>query len=53
MNVIDVIAPDDAPEPGRRHGDPAKMLLEETGAKVDEVEMSFLKRILDTLIDPN
>ena len=29
------------------------LLLETAGAKVDEVEMSFWKRILDTLIDPN
>ena len=56
MNVIDVIAPDLPTLLNQVDGmetKPKMLLLETAGAKVDEVEMSFWKRILDTLIDPN
>jgi len=56
MNVIDVIAPDLPTLLNQVDGmetQPKMLLLETAGAKVDEVEMSFWKRILDTLIDPN
>ena len=56
MNVIDVIAPDLPTLLNQVDGtetQPKMLLLETAGAKIDEVEMSFWKRILDTLIDPN
>lgn len=56
MNVIDVIAPDLPTLLNQVDGmetQPKMLLLDTAGAKVDEVEMSFWKRILDTLIDPN
>ena len=56
MNVIDVIAPDLPTLLNQVDGmetKPKMLLLETAGAKIDEVEMSFWKRILDTLIDPN
>ena len=56
MNVIDVIAPDLPTLLNQVDGTetkPKMLLLETAGAKIDEVEMSFWKRILDTLIDPN
>ena len=56
MNVIDVISPDLPTLLNQVDGmetQPKMLLLETAGAKVDEVEMSFWKRILDTLIDPN
>jgi membrane-bound serine protease (ClpP class) len=56
MNVIDVIAPDLPTLLNQVDGmetQPKMLLLETAGAKVDEVEMSFWKQILDTLIDPN
>ena len=56
MNVIDVIAPDLPTllnQVDGRETVPKMLLLDTAGAKVDEVEMSFWKQILDTLIDPN
>lgn len=56
MNVIDVIAPDLPTllnEVDGTETKPKMLLLETAGAKIDEVEMSFWKQILDTLIDPN
>jgi membrane-bound serine protease (ClpP class) len=56
MNVIDVIAPDLPALLNQIDGmetKPKMLLLETAGAKIDEVEMSFWKEILDTLIDPN
>ena len=56
MNVIDVIAPDLPKLLNQVDGmetQPKMLLLETAGAKIDEVEMSFWKQILDTLIDPN
>lgn len=56
MNVIDVIAPDLPTLLNQVDGKetkPKMLLLETAGAKIDEVEMSFWKQILDTLIDPN
>ena len=56
MNVIDVIAPDLPTLLNQVDGmetKPKMLLLDTAGAKVDEVEMSFWKQILDTLIDPN
>ena len=54
--MIDVIAPDLPTLLNQVDGmetQPKMLLLETAGAKVDEVEMSFWKQILDTLIDPN
>ncbi len=56
QNVIDVIAPDLPTLLNQVDGTetvPKMILLETAGAKVDEVEMSFWKQVLDTLIDPN
>ena len=56
MNVIDVISPDLPTllnEVDGMETKPKMLLLDTAGAKVDEVEMSFWKQILDTLIDPN
>ncbi len=56
MNVIDVIAPDLPTLLNQVDGTetvPKMLILDTAGAKVDEVEMSFWKQILDTLIDPN
>ena len=56
MNVIDVIAPDLPTLLNQVDGmetQPKMLLLDTAGAKVDEVEMSFWKQVLDTLIDPN
>ena len=55
-NVIDVIAPDLPTLLNQIDGTetvPKMIMLETAGAKIDEVEMSFWKQILDTLIDPN
>ncbi|HEX7254402.1 MAG TPA: nodulation protein NfeD [Gaiellaceae bacterium] len=56
MNVIDVIAPDLPTLLNRIDGmetKPKMLVLETAGAKIDRVEMSLWKQILDTLIDPN
>jgi membrane-bound serine protease (ClpP class) len=56
MNVIDVIAPDLPTLLNQVDGTetkPKMLLLETAGAEIDEVQMSFWKQILDTLIDPN
>lgn len=55
-NVIDVIAPDLPTllnQIDGRETKPKMLMLETAGAKVDRVEMSLWKEILDTLIDPN
>jgi membrane-bound serine protease (ClpP class) len=55
-DVIDVIAPNLPALLERvdgRRTEPKGLVLNTAGAKVDEVEMSLWKRILDTLIDPN
>ncbi len=55
-NVIDVIAPSLPAllnQIDGRETKPKMFMLETAGAKVDRVEMSLWKRILDTLIDPN
>jgi membrane-bound serine protease (ClpP class) len=55
-NVIDVIAPDLPTLLNRidgRETKPKMLMLETAGAKIDQVEMSLWKQILDTLIDPN
>ena len=55
-NVIDVIAPDLPAlltKIDGRQTKPKKLVLHTAGAKIDRVEMSLWKRILDTLIDPN
>jgi membrane-bound serine protease (ClpP class) len=56
MNVIDVIARDlptllNAVD--GRTTKPKGLVLETAGARVEHVEMSLWKRILDTMIDPN
>jgi membrane-bound serine protease (ClpP class) len=56
MNVIDVIAPDLPTllnQIDGRETTPKMFMLDTAGAKVDRVEMSLWKQILDTLIDPN
>jgi membrane-bound serine protease (ClpP class) len=56
MNVIDTIAPDLPTLLNKVDGvktTPKGLVLDTADAKVDHVEMSFWKRILDTLIDPN
>jgi membrane-bound serine protease (ClpP class) len=56
MNVIDVIAPTLPALLNRidgRETKPKMFVLHTAGAKVDRVEMSLWKRVLDTLIDPN
>jgi membrane-bound serine protease (ClpP class) len=56
MNVIDVIAPDLPTLLNRIDGrttKPKGIVLNTAGARVEHVEMSLWKRILDTLIDPN
>jgi membrane-bound serine protease (ClpP class) len=55
-NVVDVVAPD-VPTllediDGMRT-EPKGLVLNTAGASIDRVEMSFWKRVLDTLIDPN
>jgi membrane-bound serine protease (ClpP class) len=55
-NVIDVVAPDLLTLLNRidgRETKPKMLVLETAGAKIDRVEMSLWKSILDTLIDPN
>jgi membrane-bound serine protease (ClpP class) len=55
-NVIDVVAPDLPTLLDRidgRETKPKMLVLETAGAKIDRVEMSLWKSILDTLIDPN
>ena len=55
-NVIDVIAPTLPAllnQVDGRKTKPKGIALHTAGAKIDEVEMSLWKRILDTLIDPN
>jgi membrane-bound serine protease (ClpP class) len=56
MDVIDVIAPSLPAllnQIDGRETVPKMFMLETAGAKVDRVEMSLWKQILDTLIDPN
>jgi membrane-bound serine protease (ClpP class) len=56
QNVIDVIAPDLPALLNKidgRETKPKGLVLNTAGAKVENVEMSLWKRILDTLIDPN
>jgi membrane-bound serine protease (ClpP class) len=56
MNVIDVIAPDLPTllnQIDGRETTPKMFMLDTAGAKIDRVEMSLWKQILDTLIDPN
>jgi membrane-bound serine protease (ClpP class) len=55
-NVIDVVAPDLLTLLNRidgRETKPKMLMLDTAGAKIDRVEMSLWKSILDTLIDPN
>jgi membrane-bound serine protease (ClpP class) len=56
QNVIDVIAPNLPALLNKidgRETKPKGLVLNTAGAKVENVEMSLWKRILDTLIDPN
>jgi membrane-bound serine protease (ClpP class) len=56
MDVIDVIAPTLPAllnQIDGRETVPKMIMLNTAGARIDEVEMSLWKRILDTLIDPN
>ena len=56
MNVIDVIAPDLPTlldEIDGRPTEPKDLVVHTAGARIERVEMSLWKRILDTLIDPN
>ena len=56
MDVIDVIAPTLPAllnQIDGRETVPKMFMLETAGAKIDRVEMSLWKQILDTLIDPN
>jgi membrane-bound serine protease (ClpP class) len=55
-NVIDVVAPDLPTLLDRVDGrktKPKGIVLNTAGARIETVEMSLWKRILDTLIDPN
>jgi membrane-bound serine protease (ClpP class) len=55
-NVVDVVAadlPELLEEIDGRRTEPKDLVLNTAGAQVDTVEMSFWKRILDTVIDPN
>jgi len=55
-NVVDVVA-DDLPslleEIDGRRTKPKGLVLDTAGAAIDNVEMSFWKHLLDTLVDPN
>ena len=56
MNVIDVIAPSLPAllnQIDGRETVPKMLVLDTAGAKIENVEMSLWKQILDTLIDPN
>jgi membrane-bound serine protease (ClpP class) len=56
MDVIDVIAPDLPTllnQIDGRETTPKMFMLDTAGAKIDRVDMSLWKQILDTLIDPN
>jgi len=56
MNVIDAVAPSLPALLQQLEGyktKPKGHVLHLSGAKIDRVEMSFWKKILDTLIDPN
>jgi membrane-bound serine protease (ClpP class) len=56
MNVVDFVAPDLPTLLNEIDGtrtQPKGLVLDTAGAAVDQIEMSFWKRILDTLIDPN
>jgi membrane-bound serine protease (ClpP class) len=56
MNVIDVIAPTLPALLNRIDGrktKPKGIVLTTAGARIERVEMSLWKRVLDTLIDPN
>jgi membrane-bound serine protease (ClpP class) len=56
QNVVDVVAPDLPTLLGDIDGmrtEPKGLVLNTAGASIDQVEMSFWKRVLDTLIDPN
>jgi membrane-bound serine protease (ClpP class) len=55
-NVVDVVATDLPAlleEIDGRRTEPKGLVLRTAGAEVDTVEMSFWKRILDTVVDPN
>ncbi|MBA2614717.1 MAG: nodulation protein NfeD [Actinobacteria bacterium] len=55
-NVVDALA-DDLPtlleEIDGMRTEPKGLTLETAGARIETVEMSFWKRVLDTLVDPN
>lgn len=56
QNVVDVVAPSLPALLERIDGTktmPKGLVLHTAGARIDTIEMSFWKRILDTLIDPN
>ena len=56
MNVVDVVAPTLPALLTKIDGlktKPKGIVLDTAGARIDTVEMSLWKRILDTLIDPN
>jgi membrane-bound serine protease (ClpP class) len=56
LNVIDVVSPslpDLLAEVDGQRTEPKGLVLRTAGAEVERVEMSFWKRILDTIIDPN
>jgi membrane-bound serine protease (ClpP class) len=56
MNVVDIVSPDLPTLLNEIDGmrtEPKGLVLNTAGAAVDHVEMSFWKRVLDTLIDPN
>jgi membrane-bound serine protease (ClpP class) len=55
-NVIDVIAPDIPAlldEVDGMRTKPKGLVLRTAGAEIETIEMSFWKRILDTIVDPN
>jgi membrane-bound serine protease (ClpP class) len=56
QNVIDVIAPDIPALLDQVDGmrtKPKGLVLRTAGAEIETIEMSFWKRILDTIVDPN
>jgi membrane-bound serine protease (ClpP class) len=56
MNVVDIVAPTLPALLAQIDGlktKPKGIVLDTAGARIDTVEMSLWKRILDTLIDPN
>ena len=55
-NVVDVVAPDLPTLLERVDGmrtEPKRLVLRTAGARIEQVEMSLWKRVLDTVIDPN